>query len=750
MSRQASILWVGGVALLTAGLLRGDEPAPRVEFNRDVRPILADKCFPCHGPDTNQRKADLRLDTFEGATADLGDRRAIAPGKPGESELLARVTAGDRGRRMPPRRTGKDLSPDEVATLRCWIEQGATYQPHWSFLPPRRTPIPDVQHTSWPSGPIDRFILQQIERAGLEPSPEADKVTLLRRLSFDLIGLPPTPAEVEAFVNDAAPDAYARLVDRLLASPHFGERLALYWLDLVRYADTVGYHGDQEHHAWPYRDWVIKAFNDNMPFDRFTAEQLAGDLLPNPTPEQKVASCYNRLLQTTHEGGAQDREYLAKYASDRIRNLGGVWLGATLGCAECHNHKFDPYTQKDFYSLQAFFADVEERGAFKGPDATPTARPPEMDVVSPLDPRRKGRVMVTNAVKPRVIRVLKRGDWMDEGGEVVEPRTPAFLPPLGVEGRRPTRLDLARWLTSQRQPQTSRVFVNRLWYLFFGAGLCRSLEDTGAQGEWPTHPELLDWLAVEFVESGWDVKHLVRLIVRSDAYRQSSQESPALRERDPENRLFARQNRYRIPAETVRDNALAVSGLLLHRLGGPPARPYQPEGYYEYLNFPKRTYKADTDENQYRRGVYMHWQRQFLHPMLKAFDAPFREECTGRRPISNTPLSALVLMNDPTFLEAARALAVRTLREGVADETQRVGWAWQVVLSRKPTERETSAVLQYYRAEHETFAAKPAEAQRWLKTGLAPVPADLDPVELAAWTSLARLLLNLGETTMRD
>src|SRR5262249_39459357 len=603
-----------------------------------------------------------------------------------------------------------------------WIEQGAAFQPHWSFLPPRRPPVPDVRHVAWASSPIDSFILQRIERASLETSPETDKVTLLRRLSFDLIGLPPTPAEVQAFVNDPAMDPYTRLVDRLLASPHFGERMALYWLDLVRYADTVGYHRGQQHHAWPYRDWVIKAFNDGLPFDRFTAEQLAGDLLPGATPEQKIASCYNRLLQTTHEGGAQDKEYLAKYAADRIRNLGGVRLGATLGCAECHDHKFDPYTQKDFYGLQAFFADVEERGAFKGPDATPTARPPEMDVVSPLDPQRKGRVMVTHAVTPRVIRVLKRGDWMDEGGEVVGPGTPGVLPPLGVEGRRATRLDLARWLTSDDQPQTARVFVNRLWYLFFGEGLCRSLLDTGAQGEWPTHPELLDYLAVEFVESGWDVKHVVRLIVTSAAYRQSSHESAGFRERGPQNPTFARQPRCGARAEMTRDTALSVGGLLVRRLGGPPARPYQPDGYYEFLNFPKRTYKPDADENQYRRCVYTHWQRQFLHPMLKAFDAPFREECTARRPISNTPLSALVLLNDPTFVEAARVLAVRMLREGGPTGADRVQWAWRTVLSRMPSERETTAVLHLYEAERETFAADPKEAERSLRVGLAPVP----------------------------
>ncbi len=825
------------LAVLLAGALAAGPLAalaarpPAVAYNRDVRPILADACFACHGPDAGKRAANLRLDVRDSAVA----RGAVVPGKPEQSRLLTRVLAADPARRMPPPSAHKLLTASQKETLRRWIAAAAPYEAHWAYQPPKAPPVPAVRDTRWPLSPVDRFLLARMEAAGVAPSAEADRVTLVRRLSFDLTGLPPAPAEVDAFLQDPSPGAYERVVDRLLASPRFGERMASYWLDLVRYADTVGYHGDQEHAISPYRDWVIQAFNRDLPFDRFTAEQLAGDLLPNPTVNQRIATGYNRLLQTTHEGGAQDREYLAKYAADRVRNLTQVWMGATVGCAECHDHKYDPYTQKDFYSLAAFFADVQERGAYSGPDVTPANRPPEIEVLSPFDQeeverlearigalqaaggaadevarlarerdavrKRTRRTMVTVSRAPRPVRVLARGDWMDETGPEVRPAVPPFLPRLTAAGERPTRLDLARWLTRPEHPQTARVFVNRVWYLLFGAGLCRSLEDFGAQGEVPTHPELLDWLAAVFAAPappggtgpergsagspeglpggqgsapaaasspagpprgtrepgpatasglGWSVKRLVRLIVTSRAYRQSSLVSAALRERDPENRLFARQGRFRLPAEMIRDQALAASGLLVERLGGPSARPYQPDGYYALLNFPKRTYEAHRDDNQYRRGVYVHWQRQYLHPMLRAFDAPSREECTAQRPVTNTPLAALTLLNDPTFVEAARVLAARILREGGSTEEARLRWAWRVAVSRAPDPRETASLARLYRSNREVYAADPAAAKALLGTGLAPVPADLDPVDLAAWTAVARALLNLSETITRN
>ncbi len=760
--------------------------AGRVEYNRDVRPILSARCFACHGPDANQRKARLRLDQAEDGPGVRGGRRVIAAGRPERSPLLGRITHANTSLRMPPADKGKPLSSGEVAVLRRWIGQGGAYEKHWAYLPPRRHIAPSVRAGGWPKSDADRFLLARIEAAGLIPAPEADPITLLRRLSFDLTGLPPTPDEVAALAADRRPDAWERQVDRLLASPRYAERMATFWLDLVRYADTVGYHGDQEHAIYPFRDYVIQAFRDNVPFDRFTTEQLAGDLLPNPTLNQRIATGYNRVLQTTHEGGAQDAEYRTKYMADRVRNLSGVWLGATVGCAECHDHKFDPIKQKDFYSFVAFFADIQERGTYGGPDATPAPRPPELTVLPPFeqeeaarlraqlarepdaasDPetaarradlmrrlaaveKRQARTMVTVATEPRTIRVLRRGDWMDDGGAVVAPGVPAILPALDTKGPRGTRLDLARWLTRPGHPLTARVFVNRIWQLLFGAGLCRSSDDFGAQGEWPTHPELLDTLAVQFVEQGWDVKRLIRSLVTTAAYRQSSQETAVLRSRDPENRLFARQARLRLPAEMIRDQALAASGLLVERLGGPAARPYQPDGYYALLNFPKRTYTADRGEQQYRRGVYMHWQRQYLHPMLRAFDAPSREECTVQRSQTNTPLAALALLNDPSFVETARALAARVLHDGLADDASRVAWMWRLVLSREPEPAEAAALLRLLEQERRRYRADPAAAAALVAVGQAPPPAATAAAELAAWTATGRVLLNLSETITR-
>jgi len=800
---------VYAVLVAVASKARAEDGVPvpaKIEFNRDVRPILSDKCFACHGPDRNARKARLRFDEEASARRERKRGTVIVPGDADRSLLIARILEEDVDEIMPPPDTGKEISAREVAIFRRWIEQGAEFQAHWSFVPPQRPDPPVVKDAGWARGAIDRFVLAKLEGAGTSPSREARRTTLLRRVHFDLVGLPPRPEDVDAFLGDDRPDAFERVVDRLLASPHHGERLALHWLDLVRYADTVGYHGDQGHNASPYRDWVIRALNDNMRFDEFTVAQLAGDLVPGSTEDQKIASAYNRLLQTTHEGGAQIAEYMAKYAADRVRNLSGVWMGATVGCAECHDHKYDPYTQRDFYRLAAFFADIDEVKMFRASNSDPTRREPEIEVVSPLDRARaarlgerieqlrsridtlsvttssvsaaspdakdragklekdvaelekervrllatRRRVMITKATKPRVVRVLRRGDFLDDEGEIVDPGTPEFLRGRGVEGRRATRLDLARWLTSKDHPQTARIFVNRLWNQYFGVGLSKVLADTGSRGGWPTHPALLDWLAVEFVESGWNVRHMIRLIVTSSAYRQSSIATPELTELDPENRLLARQSRFRLAAEIVRDNALAISGLLDDRLGGGTARPYQPAGYYANLNFPRRSYKHDGDRNQYRRGVYMHVQRQFLHPMLRAFDAPSREECTARRPASNTPSAALTLLNDPSAIEAARVFAERILLEGGVDTASRTRWAWRVALSRDAAETEAGALEALLLSELQVFRADPDAAGRLLSVGLSKPAASLDPVEVASWTSVARAILNLSETITRN
>ncbi len=962
----------------------GDD-AESVDYNRDVRPILAANCYACHGPDAAQRKAGLRFDEREGALATLRrGRRAIVPSEPERSEMIRRVSASDEEERMPPPETGKRLTPAEIEVLRRWIEQGAAWSRHWAYVTPERPPLPEVRDRAWSRTAVDRFVLARLEREGLEPSPDADRVTLIRRLSLDLLGLPPEPGEIDAFLADEADDAYARMIERILGSPHYGERMAIYWLDLVRFADTRGYHSDNPRNVSPYRDYVIDAFNENRPFDQFTVEQLAGDLLPDASIWQRVASCYNKLNQTTEEGGAQAREYEAKNSSDRVRNVSVVWMGATLGCAECHEHKFDPYEADDFYEMAAFFADIQESaimdrdqgipvptrelenelaaldariaamklelerpqaglaaaiasdqaewersvdrspsprlgawhsiGPFRaatGAEAFTTAYAPEREIdlaaapdglrwreradwkdgavhalegensatylfrtidvdsdatldvslgsddgirvwindelvlskevyrgVAPdqervtlplraganrllmkivngggahgfyfrplagpelpgevraaiavpaadrtddqrgviaahyrsiaprlapsraeladLEKRRADveksfrRCLVSVSGPPRTVRVLPRGNWMDTSGKVVEPAIPSFLGELDTGDRRATRLDLARWLVAPDNPLTARVFVNRLWMLFFGSGISKRLDDLGAMGEPPVHPKLLDWLAVEFVESGWDVKRMVRQMVLSSTYRQSSVPTAEALRRDPYNRLLARQSRWRLDAEMVRDGALAISGLLSRKMGGPSVKPYQPAGYWVHLNFPKRKWVADKGEDAFRRGLYTWWQRSFLHPGMIAFDAPSREECTAERPRSNIPQQALVLLNDPTYVEAARVFALQIVEGDGTDDRERIRRAFRRATSRAPRDDEVDVLLDLLEAHRESYASDPQAAAALLGVGATPAPASVQAARLAAWTSVARAILNLHETVTRN
>jgi hypothetical protein len=828
-------LWFGIAASSTSA---ADRPLPQVvDFNRDIRHIISDNCYQCHGPDKNQRKAHLRLDTRDGLFSSHDDIHIIVPSKLEQSELFRRITARDAAERMPNVKSGKSLSVRQIALIEKWIKQGAQWKGHWAYIKPARPELPATDQRGLVKNVLDRLVLAKLSDAELRPSPEADRVTLIRRLSFDLTGLPPTSAEVDTFVHDRRPEAYESLVDRFLTSPHYGERMAMYWLDLVRYADSIGYHSDNPMSVSPYRDYVIKAFNDNKRFDQFTVEQLAGDLLPGATVFQKVASGYNRLLQTTEEGGAQAREYEAKYAADRVRNVSSVWLGATMGCCQCHDHKFDPFTMKDFYSMAAFFADVQEASVgrreagmplptseqaaalkkFDGEIAglqpvlnTPTpaiaasqakweeslrladlrklpknlpaillAEPakriaaqnnelaahyrtiaPELqkvrDQLAELKRQRDAldktipKCLVAVSGTPRVVRILPRGNWLDSSGEVVSPAVPKFMGHLQSQAPRATRLDLAHWLVARDNPLPARVFTNRLWKLFFGHGLSRSLEDFGSQGEWPTHPELLDWLAVEFTDSGWDVKHMVKLMVMSGTYRQTSQVRPDLKEKDPYNRLYARQSRFRLDAEMVRDNALAVSGLLSPHIGGTSVKPYQPVGYWSALNFPTREWQNDQGEQLYRRGLYTHWQRSFLHPSLLAFDAPTREECTVDRPRSNIPQQALVLLNDPTYVEAARVFAERIFKEGGVGVHDRLNWAFRCTLSRLPTDDERKTLTELYAKHLQEYVLNESSAQKLLTAGAHPSPKDTDIAELAAWTSVARVLLNLHETITRS
>lgn len=818
--------------------LCADSPLPElVEFNRDIRPILSENCFACHGPDKNQRKADLRLDTEEGATEDRGGYKAVAVGKPDESELYKRVITPDDKKRMPPAKAGKRLTQRQTDLIKKWLAQGGKWQKHWSLIPPRRPAVPQVSGKAPPANVIDAFIESRLELEGLKLSPEADRRTLLRRLSFDLIGLPPTPEEMDAFLADQSPDAYDKVLDRLLASKHFGERMALYWLDLVRYGDTGGYHSDNHRDVALYRDYVINAFNDNKPFDRFTMEQLAGDLQPNASTEQKIGSGYNRLLMTTEEGGAQPKEYMAKYAADRVRNASVVWLGLTMGCTECHDHKFDPLKTKEFYQFASFWADIKEKAVGRqDQDLLPTpdqaaqmtlldsqiaaaqkelaTQTPALDkaqvewektardnkdkkvpqnivailnleakqrtdahkkalsdyfrtVASQLDGARKTladaqakkeklrpsipTTLISMAVPPREMRVLPRGNWLSDAGEVVSPGIPvAVSPSLGVKDRRATRMDLAQWMVAPENPLVARVFVNRLWKLMYGQGIVKTLEDFGSQGAWPTHPELLDWLAVEFRDSGWNVKHLIKLMAQSRTYKQSSAVGPDLAQRDPYNKLLARQARFRLDAEMVRDNALAVSGLLSRKIGGPSAKPYQPLGYWAYLNFPKREWEKDKGEDLYRRGLYTYWCRTFPHPSLTAFDAPSREECTAERPRSNTPLQALVLLNDPTYVEAARVFAEKVIKEGGKEPGQRIQFAYRRALTRQAVPEEIKVLDDLYQQHLKQYQGDISAAQALLQVGDRPAAKDIDPAELAAWTSVARVILNLHETITRN
>ncbi len=746
--------------------------ASDLQFNRDIRPILSENCFACHGPDAAHRKADLRLDDRDAATA----ARAIVPGQADQSLIIDRILSNDPDVVMPPPDSHKTLSADQKETLRQWINDGAIYQKHWSYEPPRKPDVPADVH------PIDFLVQQRLQVVGLKQSPAADRRTLARRLSFDLLGLPPTPESVAAFSADVSSKAYEDFVAELLASPHFGERMALGWLDVVRFADTIGYHSDNPRNIWPYRDWVIQSFNDNKPFDRFTLEQIAGDLLPDANQETRIGSAFNRLLLTTEEGGAQPKDYESRMLTDRVRAIGTAWLGQTTGCAQCHDHKFDPITTKDFYALGAFFADIQEKPIGKREEGMDVltddqqARLAELD--STIEKAKQANdqeaVKVAEATRNefvakvpkclvsissserRIVRVLPRGNWMDESGEVVKPAVPQYLPQPNVTGRELNRLDLAQWLVSRENPLTARVVMNRLWKQFFGTALSKTPEDLGTQGELPPNQPLLDWLACEFMESGWNIKHMVRLIVTSQTYQQSSVPNAEALAADPYNREHARQSRFRFDAELIRDNSLAVSGLLNRTLGGPSVKPYQPDGYWENLNFPTRDYIAETGENQYRRGLYVWWQRSFLHPSLLAFDAPTREECVAERSRSNIPQQALTLLNDPTYVEAFRAFASRAIEANKDrpsnnnSEEATIAWMWQQALQRSPSKAEVSTILRLLEQQRDAHRANAASAKALLKIGQSPVPDGVDTTELAAWTHVARVLLNLHEFITRN
>ncbi len=772
--------------------LHADEP---LRYNRDIRPILSDNCFACHGQDKANRKAGLRLDLREEAIVPVksGDT-AIVPGDVKRSTLVERIVSNDADARMPPPESHKQLTAKQSELLRRWIEQGAPYEGHWAFVPPAKVEPPAVKRADWPTNPVDRFVLAGLEAGSLSPSPEAGKEALIRRVTLDLTGLPPTLQEVDAFLSDASDGAYEKVVDRLLASPQYGERMAVNWLDAARYADTNGYQVDRDREIWRWREWVIAAFNRNVRFDQFTIEQLAGDLLPNPTQEQLIATGFHRNNMMNEEGGVDPSEFLAEYTADRVETTMTVWLGQTFNCCRCHDHKFDPFTQRDFYSMKAFFHNVPEPGRGEYEKSIRENSPPHLKLPTPdiaakikslreqlaqkeqlsaapaaPHPDRAGldkeiadlkkqiadaesaiptTLVMAEMQNPRPTFILKRGAF-DSPGDRVEAATPKILPAMAADLPR-NRLGLAQWLVAPENPLTARVAVNRFWQQVFGTGLVKTSDNFGAQGEYPTHPELLDWLARDFVAGGWDVKRLMKMLVTSATYRQSAAFTPRLLELDPENRLLARSSRNRLMGEFIRDQALAVSGLLVSNIGGPSVKPYHPPGIYEQLTEGKGTitYKPGTGEDLYRRSLYTYWKRSVPHPAMLVFGTPFREVCCVQRSRSNTPLQALILLNDETYVEAARFLAVRIMGSS-KDDGQRLKFAFRTVLARAPRPNEQAILEKSHARALADFRNDPAAAKALLAVGSKSAPADLDPAELAAWATVAGTLLSLDESFTR-
>jgi hypothetical protein len=782
---------------------------PKVDFARDIQPILSGHCVACHGFDSKTRKARLRLDVRDTAVA----RKAIVPGNPAASKLIERIEAVDESERMPPPEARKPLSDRQKRLLRAWIEQGAPYARHWAFLAPRPVVPPQVMAATIAGNPIDAFILDRLRREGMRRAPEADRATLLRRLTLDLTGLPPTLAEIDAFLADRAPDAYEKVVGRLLASPRYGERMAQAWLDAARYADTNGFNNDEDRTQWPWRDWVIDAFNANMPYDRFIVEQLAGDLLPRATLSQKVATAFHRNQVHNTEGGIIAEEYRIEYVADRVHTTATVFLGLSLQCARCHDHKYDPISQREYYQFFAFFNSAPDNQAgYSNPSAAePFLRIPSAQQQARLAWLEKQRLALAGKLQKRegeivaglrwekglhthqrgyleridpgyrrlradlagTIRqkaelekslpalmiaqdlpaarptfLLRRGQY-DQPGDRVEPGIPSALPPLPA-GAQANRLGLAKWLVDPGNPLTARVAVNRFWQMLFGTGLVKTVEDFGATGELPSHPELLDYLAGEFVRDAWDVKALLMRIVTSGAYKQSSRVTAEQRERDPENRLLARGARYRLSAETVRDNALAISGLLSGRIGGPSVKPYQPAGLWEDVTVERRgRYVPDKGENLYRRSLCTFWKRTCPPPALMSFDAPNREVCVARRAVTNTPLQALVLLNDPTYVEAARKLAERMLAEGGSGPEGPLTFAFRCATARPPSSAEQRILLNIRQAALARFRGDPEAARKLLGVGDSGRDRTRDDVDLAAWTTVASVILNLDETISR-
>ncbi|SHF80218.1 PSD1 and planctomycete cytochrome C domain-containing protein [Pedobacter caeni] len=745
----------------SSGSQVAEEQIPdQVSYNFHVRPILSDKCFACHGPDANKREAGLRLDIAEEAYKALKENpsaHALVPFKPEASELFLRISSTDSALMMPPKSSNLKLSTYEISMIEKWIKQGAKYERHWAFNPPKAQVVPKVKTEDWAKNEIDHFILAKLEQKGVKPNPEADKERLLKRLSLDLTGLPPEIAVMDKFLADGSSNAYAKVVESLLQSPAYGEKMALHWLDVSRYADSHGYQDDNYRSQWPWRDWVIHAFNKNMPYDQFITWQLAGDLMPDATKEQLLATGFNRNHKITEEGGVIDEEYRVEYVTDRTNAFGKALLGITLECAHCHDHKYDPFSQKEYYQVFAFFNNVKEVGlesSVGGPETY--AKKPLMEIsnedvkkiLSFVNKQDTSRLIVSVMGDRDTLRktyILNRGVY-DAHGTEVEAGTPKSVLPFGSQYAK-NRLGLSRWLFDKQNPLTSRVFVNQVWQEFFGRGIVKTSGDFGMQGELPSHPELLDWLAVDFMNHGWNIKRLVKQIVSSATYRQSAVVSEEKLRTDPENILLARAPRYRIPAESVRDVVLASSGLLVKTIGGPSVKPYQPGGLWEAATSGRgilANYKQDHGQSLYRRGMYTFIKRTVPPPTMSIFDASNRDQCEVKRLNTNTPLQALVMLNDPTVLEASRVLAAKLLQENTAVEAKVVK-AFRLIVCRNPNEKETKLLSSYYTDQLKVFSQK-SKAEKLLAVGEYPIPDKINRSSLAAMMAVMTTIYNLEET----
>ena len=762
---------VYGIVYIANGKKSGRSKA--VSYNRDIRPILSDKCFACHGPDVNKVKAGLRLDIPSRAFAELEKNKghyAIVPGFPEKSELITRIESNDPKIMMPLLESHlTKLSKDEIALFKRWIQEGAKYEKHWAFVAPTKAALPEVDHTKWVRNEIDHFILEKMEEKGFDPNDEASRDALIKRTYADIIGLPPSYEALNKWRNNTDENWYSQLIDYLLQQPAYGEKMGILWLDLARYSDSYGFQDDNIRSQWPWRDWVINSFNKNMHYDEFLTNQIAGDLLPNATKANILATAFFRNHKYTEEGGIIEEEYRVSYNIDKTRTYGKAILGVTIECAQCHDHKYDPFSNKDYYQLYAFFNESKEKG-FEGDVGQSTmAKNPKLYISKE---ERSSFLNFVNTVDTGMVEVSVMGDW--KAGDTAKPRptyilsrgsydapTNILVRPTALESIMPydstkygsNRLGLAKWTTNKKNPLTARVFVNFIWQDIFGRGLVKTSGDFGLQGELPSHPELLDWLAVDFMEHNWDIKYLVKKILSSNTYKQSSQISTKQLEQDPENLTYSRSPRIRFKAEIVRDFILSSSGLLNTTIGGPSVKPYQPKGVWESSTSGRgvlATYKQDHGPSIYRRGLYTFIKLTAPPPSMMIFDASNRDQCEAKRSSTNTPLQALTMLNDPTVLEAARVLGENTsLIKKTLEE--KIEQAFETIVIRKPTKYERQKLLAYCEKQIAFFNTQPAIANATLKVGEFDHPKQkYNSSEAAALMKTILIMYNLEETIIKS